>query len=193
MRCFTLASGNAARRDPTEKPQGHLGTNPAGSALPTPSPCLAHGTTSPEALGGRSPLKPRGLKPVSAQSIMGFSCSSRDSPGAVENVFPDRLRATYQEEGPCGIPWDTTGYHGTLWDSRGHHGTLWDCRGHHGTGAGPQAGSSPAVATWPPCLPGSCPESYPHHTHMHRAQHSGNCRIPVLGIPAALLCIPSLP
>lgn len=62
-----------------------------------PTPCPAGATSSPEALGGRSPLSPRGLKPVSAQSTMGLSCSSRDSPGLAEKVFPERPRATWRE------------------------------------------------------------------------------------------------
>lgn len=89
-------------------------------------------------------MRPRGLKPVSAQSIMGFSCSSRDSPGVAANVFPDRLRATCR-------------------DRRGEGDTVTECQGDrspplpvHGAGLAPARQQLPdscagcAVATLAP-------------------------------------------
>lgn len=109
--CFAPVFSNATQ-SPSEKPQNHLETGLAWPqhrvsrlsqgqprsghcpCQPPTSPQPADTTISPEPLGGCSPLSPRGLKPVTAQSIMGFSCSSSDSLGPVVNVFPDRLRAT---------------------------------------------------------------------------------------------------
>lgn len=51
----------------------------------------------PEVVGGCKPLSPKGLKPPMAQSTMGFSLSSRESPAALEKVLPARLLATWPE------------------------------------------------------------------------------------------------